>query len=120
MAVVIFMMVGQVVKTNIFTKSQAAKRRKSQWFWWWAFKTLPLHPIAAGLVTGLLWPNPEADVSGIGAVFYFMGAGAGSVFAFQVLKGLLKKKGVDLDVPGESMPAPALEKPAAADETIKP
>jgi len=113
MVSVVFMMVGQVMKTNVFTKDQAAKKRKSQWFWWWMYKTLPLHPIAAGLITGVLWKNPETDVSGIGAAFYFMGAGAGSSVLFSILKGLAKKKGVELDIPGDSLPPAAAATPAA-------
>jgi hypothetical protein len=103
-ALVVFMIIGQAVKTGIFTKAQAAKHRKCHWFWWWAYKTLPLHPIVTGLLTGLVWSNPEPGISGIGAMFYFAGAGACSVCAFQILKDLLKKRGVDLTVPGASDP----------------
>lgn len=117
---VIFTVIGQVTSLRLFTKPRAYARRagkwylpwENQWFWWWGRETLPLQPIFSGVVLGFLWRNPEnadppwkiaADLA------YFAGAGVASLFAWAVIRGYLKKRGIDIDLPGESIrpPAPA-------------
>ena len=71
-----FSIIGQVAK-EIFTKEKAVKKGKYQWFWRHMRISLPLHPIAAGVILGLV------DTSkGVG---YYALAGLISVFAFDLL-----------------------------------
>ncbi len=106
----IAMLIGQVVKNTVWTKKNAIKKRP-HWFWWWGRKTMVLHPVLGGALLGLAWQNPEGGVEGITAsMAYFAAAGGLSTWAYEGLKGLAKKKGVDLDIPGitpsSSPPAP--------------
>ena len=106
---IIAAVIGQVMKTAVWTKSRAHTKGKAQWLWWWGYKSLPLHPMASGFLLGVVWQNPEgAEVawSWIGSAIYFATAGALSVFLYQVVKGLAKKKGVALTLPGESKTPP--------------
>jgi len=101
----VFGMVGVVMNRRVFTQEQAKKRRPMQWFWWWMRKTLPLHPVLAGLVVGAFWRSPEPGVDGaVAAMTYFAFSGVTSVFAYEVFKGMAKRRGYDLSLPGESNP----------------
>jgi hypothetical protein len=99
------MMFNQVIKTSLFTKTRAHTKSKLQWFWWWAWKTLPLHPVILGLITGLIWQNPENADPGWrwqASMFYFAVAGTCSVWLYQFIKGVAKRKGFVLEnLPGE-------------------
>ena len=102
--------IGQVVKTQVFTRKRAFAKGRLQSFWWWGRKTMALHAAAAGAVIGLLWPGTiEAGYEGgtVQGVLYFATAGGLSVWLFEVAKGLAKKKGIDLKLPGESKTPPA-------------
>ena len=103
-AVFVFMLMGQVAKTAVWTRERARQKGWAQPFWWWGYKTLPLHPVAAGAALGLFWRDPEPEVSGVAAMVYFAFAGAMSVWAYQILKGVAKRKGVYLTIPGDSSP----------------
>lgn len=111
------MIIGQVMKTSVFTREQAYKVRKLQPFWWWMRKTLPLHPMIAGLFVGLLWVDPEGrGWSYAPSMGYFFFAGGGSVVIYQVLKGLFKSKKIPFDpdaigVVSEKPPAHPMELP---------
>ena len=97
---VISMLIGQVMKTAVFTKD-GFKTRKPKWLFWWGRKTLVLQPIISGLLIGLVWRNPEPAVNTLpGSIGYFALAGALSVWAYELLKGLAKKEGIDLKLPG--------------------
>jgi len=101
--------IGQVVKTQVFTRTRAHNPKiKARWFWWWGRKTLALQPALTGVAIGVLWPGTvEAGYEGgtIQAALYFGLAGGLSVWGFEVLKGLAKKKGIILgDLPGASTP----------------
>ena len=93
-------LVGQFMKTLVFTRQRAAAAGKLRWLWRWGRRTLPLHPAAAGCLLGLLWPGTiEGDYSGgtLTGVLYFTVGGALSVWAFEVVKGVVKKyQGIDL------------------------
>lgn len=124
MAAVVFMVIGQVVKGSIFTRARAyavyedqlpsnvsylpgrqRQKRKYREVWWWAYKTLPLHPVATGALLGWVIPEPEPGIVGASASLYFAGAGALSVFLYQVVKGLAKRQDIILmDLPGQSAP----------------
>jgi hypothetical protein len=101
----VFMLVGFVANKRIFTEAQAKVKRKSQWIWWWGRKTLPLHPVLAGIVLGFLWKLPEPGVDTlVERCGYFAFAGVASVFLYEVIKHIAKKRGVELELPGESKP----------------
>lgn len=94
------MLIGQVMKTAVFTK-ESFKTKKPKWLFWWGRKTLVVHPIVAGLLIGLAWRNPEPSVDTLPECMgYFAMAGALSVWAYELLKGLAKKEGFDLKLPG--------------------
>lgn len=105
---VIAAVIGQVMTKHVFTKSKSVARGKHQWFWWWARKTLPLHPVAAGFLLGVFWRNPEgADPSWgvIPSAIYFGAFGGASTWVYEAAKGLLEKRGIDIDGP-DSVPPP--------------
>jgi hypothetical protein len=106
-AVLVLMLVGTVSNKRIFTEAEAKVKRRTQWFFWWARKTLPLHPVVSGIVLGIVWKLPEAGVDTlVERAAYFGLAGACSVFAYELLKGLAKKRGLDLDLPGDTPSKP--------------
>lgn len=98
--VLILMVIMQVIKTSVFTKVRANKKAKMQWLWWWGYKTLAVQPILFGAILGAFWPNPEVGITGIASIVYCASAGSCSVWAYQVLKGLAKKRDIDLTLPG--------------------
>ncbi len=107
----ILAVIGQFMSKSVFTRERAYKKRSSPWykfwdtqnFWWWGRETLPLHPIVTGALLGLGWQNPEGSAWGIlGSSAYFAGAGVLSLFAWAFAKAYLKKKGIDLELPGAS------------------
>ena len=99
-AMVMFMIVGQFMTKQVFTKT-AHYDKKPVWFWWWGRKTLPLHPIVAGLGLGFLWNNPEpGSVEGAASMAYFATSGALSIWLYEMLKGIAKSRGIDLSLPG--------------------
>lgn len=117
---VVLAIVGHVMGRSVFTKERAYKKQQasafyrfweSQNFWWWGRETLALHSICVGILVGLLWHNPENATpawSHAADVGYFAGAGAISLFAWSIAKGLLKRRGIDLELPGDvpSVPPP--------------
>jgi len=109
----VFTVIGQFTSHKVFTRARAYQKRSKkflQWFWWWGRESLPLHPIASGALLGLLWHNPEGVSPSwplAASVSYFAGAGVLSLFAWSLLRGYLKKKGIDLSLPGDSTPPPA-------------
>jgi hypothetical protein len=99
--------IGQVMAHRVFTEANARRPGRFQWAWWWARKTLPLHPVLAGALLGLMWTNPEgADPAWprVASAMYFAFFGAMSIWIYQVLKDLLKRKGFDIQLPGDSYP----------------
>jgi hypothetical protein len=91
-AVGVFYLCGHIAKL-IFSKEKAVKKGKYQWFWWRGRQTLPLHPVAAGLLVGLV-----DKAHGIG---YYVFAAVLSVFVFDLVKRLT---GFTIDLPGDSLP----------------
>jgi len=104
-ALIFFMVTGQVMVKSVFTKN-AHLENKPVWFWWWGRKTLPLHPIVLGILLGIIWKEPEPDIVRlIPRMGYFATAGGLSVWGYELLKGIAKKKGINLDLPGiDSIP----------------
>jgi hypothetical protein len=111
----VFGIIIQVLKDAVFTQSNIAwalertsssRRhpdpsrgvRLTSAFYWWGYKTLPLQGMVMGVILGAVWSNPTASITTRPAsMLYFAVAGALSVFAYQVIKGLAKKRGLDLD-----------------------
>ena len=111
MVMAIFSVIGQFMSKSVFTRERAYKKSTGPWykfwatqsFWWWGRETLPVHPILSGGLLGLIWYNPEgADPSWplISSVVYFAGAGVVSLFMWSLLRGYLKQKGIEVDLPG--------------------
>lgn len=105
--VLVFAVIGQFTSKHVFTRDRAYTKGRFQWLWWWGRESLSVHPLLAGGLLGLVWFNPEhADPvwHWTTTVGYFAFAGAISLFGWALLKGWLKRKGVTLSLPGESVP----------------
>ena len=106
--VLVLTIIGQFTSTKLFTRARAYAKTKPAWkqhFWWWSRETLMLHPIAAGFVLGLFWADPESQGwPKIASQMYFAAAGGVSLVAWTVLKGVLKKRGINVELPGASKP----------------
>lgn len=99
-AFVCFTLIGQVMINNVFTEKSHYTSRPV-WLFWWGHKTLALHPMFAGMLLGLVWHNPVETIhTTAGSMGYFALAGAASIMGYEALKGLAKKKGVNIDLPG--------------------
>lgn len=99
------MLIGQVMTRHVFTRARSTGRGSRVRFFYWMRKTLPIHPVLAGAIVGLIWQNPEnADPAWpiIGSMMYFATFGGLSVWLYQVIKQLAKKQGYDIELPGAS------------------
>ncbi len=119
-AVLVFTVVGQFTSKNLFTRERAYAKYAVRWhkhFWWWGRETLMLHPIVSGFLLGSVWRDPEgAGWKLVGSQMYFAVAGAVSLFFWSILKGIAKKRGVAITLPGESStPPPPLPPPPAGE-----
>lgn len=95
----ILSIVGKVLAKSVFTKE--ACRGKPGSFLCWGYRTLSLQPIVVGALLGLVWRNPVPSVDTLAeSIGCFALCGAVSVWAYQVLKGLAKKQGIDISLPG--------------------
>jgi len=123
MVMFIFAVIGQFTSKSVFTRERAYRKSTGPWykfwerqtFWWWGRETLPVHPIMTGGLLGLIWQNPEGSEpawSLISSVVYFAGSGVSSLFVWAFLKGYLKQKGIDLELPGVD----SLTPPPGSDE----
>ncbi len=91
------MVIGQVAVRNVFTKVRTARG----WAWAWGRRTLPLHPVLAGAVLGLIWRDPEGGGMGPAAsACYFAAAGALSLWLFEAVSRFAKARGVEITFPG--------------------
>lgn len=106
--------IGQFTSVRIFTRERAYADLGKDWLgkalhWWfyWGRETLPLHPIAAGFLTGKLWIDPLSKGWGAHAsMWYFAFAGFVSLGVWVWLKGKAKEHGLVLELPGETVPPP--------------
>jgi hypothetical protein len=97
---VVLMFVTQVLKNTVLYPNRISKKSKYQWMYWWSYKTLPLHPLLMGAVIGCLWVNPENSYPEwpvINSVFYFMMSGALSVSLYQIIKGVFKRRNININ-----------------------
>lgn len=95
-------MVMQVFKASVWTRARAESKGRAAGLFWWARKTLPLHPVAAGALFGLipgLPLSPEVPETMASTCLYYAAAGLVSTWAFDILKGLAKRRGLDLSRP---------------------
>lgn len=93
--------VVQIFKAAVWTEARAKGKGARAGFFWWARKTLPLHPVVAGALFGLipgLPASPDVPETMAAHALYFAGAGLFSTWAFAVVKGVAKKKGIDIDL----------------------
>jgi sulfite exporter TauE/SafE len=105
---------GQTVKGTLFTKENIQKYHGKMMgeVIWWGRKTLPQHPVLIGALLGFVpgMPVPEFIATTAAKVTYFAGAGMSSTWMFNVIKQLLKEKGIELDspsiVPSSPLPPP--------------
>lgn len=111
----VLMVVGQHLSFRVFTRQKAYKTygpgRAAKWKWrfyYWGRETLPLQPIIVGMLIGIVWVDPEGrGWTRPSTIGYFATAGATSLFGWAFLKGVLKKQGIDLTLPGASSIPPA-------------
>ena len=111
-ATLILAFIGQVLKGTVWTREHFLKWRlltpnRVLWrFFWWGRKTLPIHPVVAGGLLGLVPGIPASpQVEGTTAlVLYFAFAGVISTWAFAIVKAWAKKQGIDLNLSGQSDP----------------
>jgi hypothetical protein len=102
-ASVVFALVGHFTQQSVFTRPRAYTKRGWQPFWWWGRESLPLHPVAVGILLGKLWHDPEGrGWSSAASCAYFALAGAVSLVLWVAIKGVAKKKGLELTLPGDS------------------
>lgn len=102
---VVASIVGKVMVGNVFTKARATTKGKLRLLWLWGRRTLPLHPMLAGLVLGLAWQSPEPAVSGgLPSMAYFAVSGALSLWLFELVTRLPGMRGLKLELPGQSVP----------------
>ena len=91
------------VADRVFTRDRAYRTPKKD-FWFWARETLPLHPVVAGALLGLVMPDPEGGTWGRGLiVLYFTGAGVAGLVGWVYARAHSKT----LSLPGESNPPSA-------------
>ena len=111
-------MLGQVMKATVFTKANITKYKTGGpkalgELLWWGRKTLPMHPVVAGIGLGFVpgMPVGPGITTGAAVILYFAGAGIASTWAFAVLQTLAKKQGIVIDVPRATDPPPPASKP---------
>lgn len=99
--------VVQIFKGAVWTAKRAEGKGAKAGFFWWARKTIPLHPVIAGALFGLipgLPLSPDVPETMAASSLYFAGSGLASTWIFALVKGVAKRKGVDLHIPGEPTP----------------
>lgn len=113
----ILLIIGHRMSARVFTKPRAYRyygataRGKLKWrFFYWGRETLPMQPILLGVLIGLAWKDPEnLGWNRAASIAYFASAGAMSMMVWAIMKAWTKKKGLILQLPGESEP-PAEER----------
>lgn len=92
---------GHAAKQTLLTDDNVRKYKIA----WWGRKTMAIHPVIVGAGIGLLSAIPASSgVDGtVSRVLYFAFAGVMSTWGYSVAKGLLKRQGIDISMPGESI-----------------
>ena len=101
-AMLVFATFGMVAKRTFFSEYKA----KGGGWAWWGRKTLPLHPVAAGMLLAVVPTIPVSPgVEGWSArMLYFAMAGVCSTWAYDVVRAVAKK--YDVELSGESARPP--------------
>jgi hypothetical protein len=105
-------LVVQVFKGAVWTKARGDGKGVKAGFFWWMRKTLPLHPVAAGALFGLipgLPTSPGIPETMASSALYYGAAGLVSTWAFDIIRGIAKKRGYDIHIPGEKPTPPPKE-----------
>lgn len=104
--------VGQVAKRHLFSDDKVKRYALAAL----GRATLPLHPVIMGGVLGLFGLPASAGVDNTaGRVLYFAFAGVVSAWAYAVVRGVAKARGLRLELPGDSLLPPSRD----ADETLE-
>lgn len=112
--------IGQIMATRVFTRERAYrkwgddKRAKAvHLFWYWMRETQPFHPFFAALFLAAVWPDPEnRNFRPVETAGYWIGCATASLFAWVIVKGIAKERGIELTLPGDSVrPAPVKDGP---------
>jgi hypothetical protein len=94
-------MVTQVAKAAVWTQKRAEGGGRAAGFCWWMRKTLSLHPVVAGALFGLipgLPASPDVPETMAAHALYYGGAGVLSTWVFAIVKGLAKRRGIEIEI----------------------
>jgi hypothetical protein len=117
-AALIFASIGQTLKRTVLTWERIGDGRGwKRRMLWWGRKTLPLHPVLCGALLGLVPGIPTSQsvpVTTAASCLYYAGAGVVSTWIFDLLRGLLKTRGVELSLnvmPSSAPPSTSASSP---------
>jgi len=106
----LFAVLMQALKASVYTKANILKYKKSKpWLGemlWWLRKTMPVQPAIAwfiGYIPGIP-ASPGVDTSSAKCL-YFLLAGIISTWAFAIIKGIAKRRGIELEFNQSEPPA---------------
>lgn len=105
-AMFVFNAIGQVLKRNLFTRDA----KPGSWRHW-GYRTLTLHPVAAGIALAFIPGIPASPGIELLAAkaLYFATAGVFSTWAYSTLKQVLKKQGIEIEEKPSQPPTPLPE-----------
>ena len=123
---IVLAVIGQIMGKRVFTRANACfnfgtdrRGKLLHEFFYWGRETLPLHAIVASALIGRVWKDPEGLGWGTAeTTTYWMFCGVSSLFTWAALKGFAKRKGIELEMLGDSGRPPSL--PPAALTTLPP
>jgi len=110
--------VGFAMESNIFTRDRAylfrgrsLAAKATQAFWYWGRETLSFHPIVVSLALAFLWPDPEQrGFRPAETVGYWISCGLMGQVLWVAGRAYLKRKGIVLQVPGDTDRPPAAQR----------
>lgn len=118
--------VGQIMSKRVFTRENARFNFGSgtlgkllhEWFYW-GRETLPLHAILCSGLLSFAWRDPEGrGWNAAATTTYWLLCGVSSLFTWAAIKGWAKRKGIALEMLGDSGRPPSL--PPEALTTLPP
>lgn len=84
----------------------------------WPRRLQALFPIVLGFVFGYFVPFAEKGIiTQMGNMAYYGSAGIAALFAYDIIVGLLKKQGIQIKLPGDSIFPTAPPPPKGKDES---
>jgi len=127
--VIIAWVLGQLVKTYVFTVKRAVTPGKlRKWFWKPMRRSMVIHPAVIGIGIGWFWQGKidtvmETDYVGgaLSGVAYFVVAGIVATWGYRVVREWVKKK-YDVELPDKlpgasSLPPPPKDDPEEEEKT---